>query len=83
MSLRDVLLLVIALVLGVGVPIAMIWGVAYELRPGRKRERKGGGGAPLGAPLMELDRLMARPSVEHVLEAENQVLCREDDQGGA
>jgi hypothetical protein len=30
---------------------------------------------------MELDRLVARPSVEHVIEAENKIV-REDDQGG-
>jgi hypothetical protein len=31
---------------------------------------------------MEADRLLARPSVEHQIEAENQVLKREDDSGG-
>lgn len=82
MSARDILLLVVALVIIVGVPAAMVWGVAYELRHGRKRERKGSGGAPLGSALIELDRLMSRPSVEHIVEAENQVLRREDDQGG-
>jgi hypothetical protein len=82
MSALDLLLSIIALVVLVGVPAGMIWGVVYELRHGRKRPRKGSGGTPIGSALVELDRLVARPSVEHIVEAENQALRREDDQGG-
>jgi hypothetical protein len=31
--------------------------------------------------MQELDRIMARPSAEHIVEAENPVLRREDDSG--
>jgi hypothetical protein len=60
----------------------MIWSIVDHVRNGHKRERRGGGGgAGLGGAMLELDRLV-RPSVEHTIEAQNQVLRREDDQGG-
>ena len=46
-----------------------------------RERRSGSGGAGLGAAMQELDRLVARPSVEHTVEAENRVLRREDDAG--
>jgi hypothetical protein len=84
MTVKEILLLIVAIGITVGIPALMIWGVVDHVRHGHKRERKGGGGgaAPLGSALMELDRLVARPSVEHVVEAENKVVRREDDQGG-
>jgi hypothetical protein len=38
--------------------------------------------AGIGAAMQELDRLMARPSAEHIVEAQNPVVKREDDKGG-
>jgi hypothetical protein len=83
MSVKEILLLIVAIAITVAIPAAMIWTIVDHLRHGRKRERKGSGGGamPLGSALMELDRLVARPSVEHVIEAENKIV-REDDQGG-
>jgi hypothetical protein len=47
---------------------------------GKGSERRGSGSftAGVGAAMQELDRVMARPSAEHILEAENPVLRRED-----
>ena len=47
------------------------------------RERRGGGGsAALGAAFQELDRLVARPSVEHTVEAEKRIVKSDDERGG-
>jgi hypothetical protein len=83
MTAKEILLLIIAIAITVSIPAAMMWAVVDHLRHGHKRQRKAGSGgaAPLGSALMELDRLVARPSVEHVVEAENKIV-RQDDQGG-
>ncbi len=82
MDVKELLGVIIALAILVGLPAMMIWGAVDHVRNGRKRERRGGsGGAVIGSALRELDRLVARPSVEHVVEAENRVLRREDDEG--
>jgi hypothetical protein len=75
-SLMAVLALVVA-------PIVLIWTMVDHFR-GRGSQRCGSGGisAGAGAALQELDRLVARPSVEHQIEAEQPVLKREDDNGG-
>jgi hypothetical protein len=67
----------------VGVPIILVWSMVSHLR-GRGSERQGGGGlsAGVGAALQEIDRIMARPSVEHQIETEHKTLRREDDTGG-
>jgi hypothetical protein len=64
-------------------PIVMIWSMVDHLRT-RGSEKVGSGGisAGIGAAMQELDRLMARPSVEHQIEAEQHVSEREDDKGG-
>ena len=43
----------------------------------------GGGGIShfVGAGMFEIDRLFARPSIEHQIETENPVLEREGDDG--
>jgi len=82
MTVTQVLLLLLAAVLVIGVPAILTWSIVDHLR-GRGSERKGGSAsAGIGAAMVELDRLMARPSAEHAVEAKNQVLKREDDQGG-
>jgi hypothetical protein len=74
-------LVVIALVV-VGLPIVLIGSMISYFR-GKGSERRGGGGmtAGVGAAMQELDRIMARPSVEHQVEAENQTLRRDDEAG--
>jgi hypothetical protein len=67
----------------VALPILMILSIRDHLR-GRGSERRGGGSisSGVGAAMQELDRLMARPSVEHQIEIEHPTLKREDDAGG-
>jgi hypothetical protein len=78
---------IIAIVVGVaalvGVPAAIIWSIIDYSRS-RASDRPGSGSftAGIGAAMQELDRLMARPSAEHIEEAENPVLKREDDSDG-
>lgn len=70
---------VLALVI---VPIAMIWSIVDHLRkPASQRKGTGGVSAGIGAALLELDRLVARPSVEHHVEVEHSILKRDDDNG--
>jgi hypothetical protein len=83
MSIQLIFWLVVAVVLLIFVPIAMIWSMVEHLR-GRGSQCSGSGGisAGIGAALQELDRLMTRPSVEHQIETEHPDLKREDDAGG-
>jgi hypothetical protein len=73
---------VVAILMVVLVPITLVWSMIDHFRS-KGSERRGGGGisAGVGAAMMELDRIMTRPSVEHQVETENQVLRREDDNG--
>ena len=82
MALTQILAILIAAAFIVGVPAMLIWSVIDYLRH-RGSERPGSGSvtAGIGAAMQELDRLMARPSAEHIIEAENPVLKREDDSG--
>jgi hypothetical protein len=79
---QTVFWFILAIAAIVFVPIILIWSMVDHFRR-RGSERRGGGGlsAGVGAALQELDRLTARPSVEHQIEAENQTLKREDDSG--
>jgi hypothetical protein len=72
-----------AVVVLVIVPIVMAWSMVDHLR-GRGSQRKGSGGisAGIGAAMQELDRLIARPSVELKVETEQQVKKRESDNDG-
>jgi hypothetical protein len=83
MGVKGIIAAVFALAILVGLPAMAIWGVVDSVRHSRERRERGGGGGAggIGAAFQELDRLVARPSVAHVVEAESQVLRREDDQG--
>jgi hypothetical protein len=82
MTLTQILALVAGAAIIIGLPAMLIWSIVDHLR-GRGSERKGGSAsAGIGAAMVELDRLMARPSAEHIVKAKNQILKREDDQGG-
>jgi len=84
MEFKTFLLSIAAIAFLVGIPIVIVWSVVDFVR-GKGSERRGGGGsvsAFVGAGLQEIDRLMARPSVEHQIEAENQIQKREDDADG-
>jgi hypothetical protein len=73
---------VLAVLFLVGIPITLVWSMVDYFR-GKGSERRGSGSftAGVGAAMQELDRVMARPSAEHLVEAENPVLRREDDSG--
>jgi hypothetical protein len=83
MTVTQILAILAAIALIVGVPAALIWSVVDHLRH-RGSERPGSGSftAGIGSAMQELDRLMARPSAEHIVDAESQVLKREDDASG-
>ena len=83
MTLSLLFWLLLAALVFAALPLAMLWSIRDHLR-GKGSERRGGSAtAGIGAALQELDRLMARPSVEHTIQAETQVLKRDDDTGGA
>jgi hypothetical protein len=85
MTVHDILAILVAVVVIVGGPVILVWSIVAHLRtPPSKRRHQGGGSmtAGIGAAMQELDRLYARPSAEHRVEAETPVLRREDDQGG-
>jgi hypothetical protein len=82
MSLVQILAIIVGLGFLIGVPAALIWCVVDHGRH-RASDRPGSGGFTSGiaGAMQELDRLMARPSAEHTVEAQNPVLKREDDAG--
>ncbi|HEX2474292.1 MAG TPA: hypothetical protein VHK01_06085 [Lacipirellulaceae bacterium] len=81
-SIQTIFWIVLAVLFLVGLPIMLVWSMVDYFR-GKGSERRGGGSftAGVGAAMQELDRVMARPSVEHIIKAENPVLRREDDSG--
>jgi hypothetical protein len=83
MSVRIILLLVAAFLTFVVVPIVFILAFVDGIRRKASERPSGGGGISsiVGGAMLELDRLLARPSVEHQIEIENQVLEPEDDDG--
>jgi hypothetical protein len=83
MTLVQIIAIVVGIAAIIGVPAVLIWSMIDYSRT-RASERPGSGSftAGIGGAMQELDRLMARPSAEHVEEAENPVLKREDDSGG-
>ncbi|MCI0334705.1 MAG: hypothetical protein L0228_15925 [Planctomycetes bacterium] len=74
---------ILAFAVVVVVPIMLLWCMVDHLR-GKGSERRGGSGisSGVGAAMQELDRLVARPSIEHQVEAEHQTRRHEDDAGG-
>jgi hypothetical protein len=83
MTLYQIFLLFLAGVVFIGAPIAAVWGIVQHLRtPLSQRPPRTGVSAGFGAALQELDRLVARPSVEHTVETERPIVKREDDEDG-
>jgi hypothetical protein len=75
----PILELIFLLAVLIGIPFVCVWAIVDQVKHGKNRPRRGGGG--VSGAFMELDRLTARPSVEHVVEAQNLVLRRDDDEG--
>jgi hypothetical protein len=78
---RTIIAGIVVAVILIGMPTVLIWSAIDHVKHNRQRQRRSTGAA-VGNALMELDRLVARPSVEHVVEAETAPLRREDDEGG-
>jgi len=83
MNLHVIVLLVIAFLTFIVAPIALVLTVIDAIRHKASDRRSGGGGISnmVGAAMLEADRLLARPSIEHQIETENPVLEREADDG--
>lgn len=83
MSFQVVFLLVIAFLTFVVGPIALVWTFIDGMRRKASDRPSGGGGISsfVGAGLQEVDRLLARPSIEHQIDIENTVLEKESDDG--
>jgi hypothetical protein len=85
MAIEKIFWVALAVLVLVVLPIVMIVTAWQHLRAAnqtasdRKRERTRVG---IGNSLQELDRLVARPSVEFTIEAERPILRREDEKGG-
>jgi hypothetical protein len=72
-----------AVVVVIIVPIFMVMSMRQHLREkNHSNGRRRPGGVVVGNALQELDRLVARPSVEYTIEAERPLLKREDGRGG-
>jgi hypothetical protein len=80
--LQEIFWIAMAIGFLVVLPIIFVKAMIDHLR-GRGSERKGTGGisAGIAGAMQELDRLVARPSVEHKIETEMPILKREDDSG--
>jgi hypothetical protein len=81
-TLQTIFWLLLAIAFLIGVPVMLVWTMVDYFR-GKGSDRRGTGGITAGVAgaMQELDRIIARPSVEHQIEAEHQALRREDDAG--
>jgi hypothetical protein len=83
MSFHTVFLLALAFVVFIVGPVALVWTFIDGMRRKASDRPAGGGGisSAVGAAMLELDRIYARPSIEHQIEAENRVQDDQSDDG--
>jgi hypothetical protein len=81
MTIKTIFLLVMAAVVFIGVPIMLVFAMVDMMRT-KSSERRGGGGmsSAVGGAMMEMDRFI-RPSVEHQIEAQDERIESEDNDG--
>jgi len=79
---KAIFWIVMAILVVVVLPIWMVISVRQHLGEREGDESRRPGGVAVGNALQELDRLVARPSVEYTIEAEKFMLKRDDDRGG-
>ena len=84
MTLHAVFLIIMAALTFVVVPIVLVWTFVDGMRRKSSDRPRGGGDMSnvVAGAMLELDRLLTRPSIEHTIETEQQTLRREDDTGG-
>lgn len=82
LSLWHLFLIVVAVAIVLGTPAILVWSMIEHFRtPPSERPGSGSMTPGVGAALQELDRMLARPSVEHQVEAEN-LIAQQDEADG-
>jgi hypothetical protein len=83
MTLQTYFFLFLAFVTFIVGPIALVWTFVDGMRQKASDRPAGGGGISnaIGAAMLELDRIYARPSIEHQIETENHVQDDQSDDG--
>lgn len=83
MTFQLLVLLALAFITFVVGPIALVWTFVDGMRRKASDRPAGGGGISnaVGAAMLELDRISARPSIEHQIETENHVQDDQSDDG--
>ena len=83
MSFQVILLLIAAFATFVVAPIALVWTFIDGMKHKASDRPSGGGGisSAVGGAMLELDRILTRPSVEHQIETESPIVKPEDDDG--
>jgi hypothetical protein len=81
--LQTYFFLFLAFVTFIVAPIALVWTFVDGMRRKASDRPAGGGGVSnaIGAAMLELDRIYARPSIEHQIETENHVQDDQSDDG--
>jgi hypothetical protein len=83
MTLQILFLLIAAFAVFIIVPIALVMSAIEHFRHKASERKSGGGGisSVIGGAMLEMDKFV-RPSAEHQIAAEHQILKREDEAGG-
>jgi hypothetical protein len=83
MTLQTIFLLIAAFAVFIIVPIALVMSAIEHFRHKASERKSSGGGISgfVGGAMLEMDKFV-RPSAEHHIAAENQILKREDDTSG-
>jgi hypothetical protein len=83
MDLQVILLLALAFLTFIVGPIFLLWSFIDGMKRKASDRPSGGGGISnfVGAGLQEVDRLLARPSIEHQIETETALQEKESDDG--
>jgi hypothetical protein len=83
MDLQVILLLALAFLTFIVAPIFLLWSFIDGMKRKASDRPSGGGGISsfVGAGLQEVDRLLARPSIEHQIETETVLQEKESDDG--
>jgi hypothetical protein len=83
MTLQILFLLIAAFAVFIIGPIVLVMSAVEHFRHKASDRKSGGGGISgfVGGAMLEMDKFV-RPSAEHHIAAEKQILKREDDTGG-